>query len=123
MNLIRQSVVVGATLLLSTQPALAVKVLNQPTPISTSINSTGIIERGGTVNAVDFGKKFIVVDKVKFALPAVPVKVHAPSGGEKVIQLKVGMQIRFNTAKSNYARQEQVQEIWVTSSGSKPPIK
>lgn len=120
MNLIRQIIVLSTLLLAVSQPTMAVQVRGQSAPIPAGASSTGPIERGGTVDAVDFGKKTIIVDKVKYALAAMPVKVHAPTGtgNEKAFQLKAGMQIRFNTSKSNYARQEQVQEIWVTSLGS-----
>lgn len=121
MNLIHQIVISGALFLAIAQPTMAVQVRNQSAPNPAGANSTGIVERGGTVDAVDFGKKTIVVDKVKYALPAMPVKVHAPAGkgDEKAIQLKAGMQIRFNTSKANFSAQEQVHEIWVTSLGNK----
>lgn len=122
MNPIRQLVVSSTLLLAISQPSLAVMVRNQIAPSPASLSTTGIVERGGTVNAVDLPKKTIVVDKVKYALSAMPVKVHAPAGqgNEQAFQLKAGMQIRFNTSKANFSAQEQVQEIWVMSLGNKP---
>ena len=122
MNLIRQLVVLSILLLAISQPSLAVQVSGQSAPNTASISATGILERGGTIDAVDVAKKTMVVDKVKYTLTAMPVKVHAPEGAsnEKAFQLKPGMQIRFSTSKANYAAKEQVQEIWVTSLGSKP---
>ncbi|MEI8169009.1 MAG: hypothetical protein WCG50_05005 [Rhodoferax sp.] len=125
MNLIRQFVIACATFSMIGQPALAVKVVNEPPQNSVYVSSTGLVERGGTVDAVDFGKKTIVVNKVKYVLATTPIKVHAPTrkSDDKAFQLKAGMQIRFNTSKANYAMQEQVLEIWVTGLGSKPVKK
>lgn len=125
MNLIRQLIVSSTLLLAISQPSLAVQVRGQSAPSPTSASATGIVERGGTIDAVDLAKKTMVVDKVKYALTAMPVKVHAPAGTDdkKAFPLKAGMQIRFNTSKANYSAQEQVQEIWVTSLGTKPVKK
>jgi hypothetical protein len=122
MNLIRQFVISSTLLLAIAQPSLAVQARNQIAPSPAGVSSTGIVERGGTVDAVDLAKKTIVVDNVKYALTAMPVKIHAPAGkgDEKAFQLKAGMQILFNTSKANYAAQDQVSEIWVTSVGGKP---
>ena len=122
MNLIRQLVASSTLLLAVSQPSLAIQARNQIAPAPASVSSTGIVERGGTIDAVDLAKKTIVVDTIKYALTAMPVTVHAPAGtrDEKAFQLKAGMQILFNTSKANYSAQEQVQEIWVTSLGNKP---
>lgn len=121
MNLVCQFFLAGATLLVMAQPALAVQVQNQPPPPQVRASSTNIVERGGTINAVDLTKKFIVVDRVKYALPIVPPAIHSPTdvGKGQHFQLKAGMQIRFTTSKANFAMQEQVQEVWVTSLGTK----
>ena len=125
MNLIRQLVVSSTLLLAISQPSLAVQVRGQSAPSAANVSSTGIVERGGTINSVDLARKTIVVDGVRYPLTAMPVKVHAPAGtgDEKAFPLKAGMQIRFNTSKANYSAQEQVQEIWVTSLGNKPVKK
>ena len=122
MNLIRQLIALSVLVLAASQPSLAVQVSSQMAPSPASANATGILERGGTIDAVDPAKRTMVVDKVKYPFSAMPVKIHAPAGtsNDKAFQLKAGMQIRFNTSKSNYAVQEQVQEIWVTSVGNKP---
>ena len=120
MNLIRQLVASSTLLRAVSQPSLAVQAHNQIAPAPASARSTGIVERGGTIDEVDLAKKTIVIDNVKYPLTAMPVKVHAPAGtaNEKAFQLKAGMQILFNTSKANYSAQEQVQEIWVTSTGN-----
>ena len=122
MNLIRQLIALSVLVLAASQPSLAVQVSSQMAPSPASANATGILERGGTIDAVDPAKRTMVVDKVKYPFSAMPVKIHAPAGtsNDKAFQLKAGMQIRFNTSKSNYAVQEQVQEIWVTSVGKNP---
>ena len=125
MNMIYRLVVSSTLLLAISQPSLAVMARNQIAPGPASVSATAIIERGGTINAVDLTKKTIVVDGVKYALTAMPVKVHAPSGkgNEKAFELKAGMQIRFNTSKGNFSAQEQVFEIWVTRLADKPAKK
>lgn len=116
MNLMHQFAVTSTLILAISQAALAVQVSNQITPSPASVSSSGIVERGGTIDTVDLANKILVVDKVKYALPAIPVKVHALAGKieERNGQLKAGMQIRFNTSKANYSAQEQVQEIWIS---------
>ena len=122
MNLTRPLVVSSLLLLAASQPSLAVQVSNQNAPSPASASRADILERGGTIDAVDLVKRTMVVEKVKYPLSAMPVEIHAPAGtsNDKAFQLKAGMQIRFNTSKSNYAVQEQVQEIWVTSVGKNP---
>lgn len=125
MNLIRQFFFASSTLLVMAQPSLAIQVLNQPPPAPAKGASTNIVERVGTINAVDLAKKFIVIDRVKYALSLSPVAIHALTDKDtgQHLQLKAGMNIRFNTSKANFAMQEQVQEIWVTSLGAKPAKK
>ena len=122
MNLTRPLVVSSVLVLAASQPSLAVQVSNQNAPSPASASRSDILERGGTIDAADPAKRTMVVDKVKYPFSAMPVKIHAPAGtsNDKAFQLKAGMQIRFNTSKSNYAVQEQVQEIWVTSVGKNP---
>ena len=122
MNLTRPLVVSSLLLLAASQPSLAVQASNQNAPSPASASRSDILERGGTIDAVDPAKRTMVVENVKYPFSAMPVKIHAPAGtsNDKAFQLKAGMQIRFNTSKSNYAVQEQVQEIWVTSVGKNP---
>lgn len=125
MNLIRQFIIASTTSLVMAQPSLAVQVQNQPPPAPARGSSTNIVERVGTINAVDLVKRSIVIDRVKYALPLSPVAIHAPTDKDagQHFQLKAGMNIRFSTSKANFAMQEQVQEIWVTSLGTKPANK
>ena len=97
---------------------------NTPGSGRARFDRTGVVERGGTVTSFDPAKKIVVVDKVPFALNAMPVKIHPPGAvNEKNFVLKPGMQIRFNTSKENFSAQDKVLEIWVTSLGSKPAAK
>lgn len=83
------------------------------------------IGRGGTVNAVDWRMKTIVVNGVNYPLAQTPVPVHAPPGqrGAENFELKPGMQIRFDSSKYNFSGQDQVVEIWVTDARTKPAGK
>lgn len=123
MNSLSRLVVSSTLLLAIAQPSLAVQPRGQITPSPASASTTSIVERGGTVNAIDLTKKAIVVDGVSYAFSASPVKIHAPSGKtqEKAFELKAGMQIRFSSSKDTMSGQDQVREIWVTSVAGNPP--
>lgn len=122
---IRQLTISSVLLIAVSQQALAVQMRSQSAPAPASVATTGIVERGGTVTSFDLAKKTIVVDKVPFALNAMPVKIHplAGTGNEQNFVLKPGMQIRFNTSKENFSAQDKVLEIWVTNLGGKPAAK
>lgn len=125
MYLLRQLTFSGAVLLAVSAPALAVQVSNQPQSNAASANTTGVVERGGTVDAVDMQKRTLIVDGIKFALPSKPVSIHASTGTtiKNATELTAGTKIRFNTSKYNYSAQEQVNEIWVVGQISKPVAK
>ena len=125
MHATRKFIISIVLLIAASQPALAVQMRNQSAPVPASVTTTGVVERGGTVTSFDLAKKIIVVDKVPFALNAMPVKIHplAGTGNEQNFVLKPGMQIRFNTSKENFSAQDKVLEIWVTSLGGKPAVK
>ena len=125
MHATRKFIISIVLLIAASQPALAVQMRSQSAPAPASVATTGLVERGGTVTSFDLAKKIIVVDKVPFALNAMPVKIHplASTSNEKDFVLKPGMQIRFNTSKENFSAQDKVLEIWVTSLGGKPAVK
>ena len=125
MHTTRKFIVSIVLMIAISQSALAVQMRSQSAPAPASVATTGLVERGGTVTSFDLAKKIIVVDKVQFALNAMPVKIHPPAGtfNEKDFVFKPGMQIRFNTSKENFSAQDKVLEIWVTSLGSKPAAK
>ena len=124
MHATRKFIISIVLLIAASQSALAVQMRNQSAPAPASVTTTGVVERGGTVTSFDLAKKVVVVDKVPFALNAMPVKIHPlGAGNEKNFVLKPGMQIRFNTSKENFSAQDKVLEIWVTSLGGKPAAK
>ena len=124
MHATRKFIISIILLIAASQPALAVQMRSQSAPAPASVTTTGVVERGGTVTSFDPAKKIVVVDKVPFALNAMPVKIHPlGAGNEKNFVLKPGMQIRFNTSKENFSAQDKVLEIWVTSLGGKPAVK
>ena len=122
MNLTSAHVDSTMLLLAASQPSLHVQVSNLMSSSPAIDNVTGIHERRVSFYGVDPAKRTMVVENVKYPFFAMPVKIHELAGtsNDKAFQLKAGMQIRFNTSKSNYAVQEQVQEIWVTSVGKNP---
>ena len=119
MNLLSRLVISSTLLLAFSQPSLAVLAGGQSAPVPLSRSPTSTIERGGTIHAVDLAKKTMVVDGVSYAFSATPVKIHGlPEKKQaKEVELKAGMQIRFNSSKNNWSAQDQVVEIWVTSAG------
>lgn len=115
--------IISSTLLLSvSQLSLAVQASGQITPRPSSIDTTGTVERGGTINVVNLAGKIMVVDGVSYAFSSMPVKIYDSFGKaqDKSFVLKAGMQIRFSTSKENWSARDQVREIWVTSIGNKP---
>jgi hypothetical protein len=118
-NLICRLVLSFTLLIAISQPSLAVQPLGQSRPSPAGAGTTNLIERGGTVTAIDQVKKIIIVDGVSYAFSARPVKVHSPSSKtpQNVMALKVGMQVRFSSFKGFGSGLDQVREIWVTSEG------
>ena len=76
-------------------------------------NTTGTIERGGTITAVDRQGKTITVDGVTY--PFATTSTHR--------NLQNNMQIRFSTIKDRISGQEKISEIWVTNSDGRPSHK
>jgi hypothetical protein len=104
----------------SLQPSVAVQPHGQSRSSPTGAGTASVVERGGTVTAIDHAKKIIIVDGVSYAFSARPVKVHSPSSQtpQDVTALKAGMQIRFSSFKGFGSGLDQVREIWVTSDKS-----
>jgi len=99
-------------LALAVQPTGA----DQPSGTGNGVVSTSRVERGGTVGAIDWRKRALVVDNVTYSISASPVVVHGPDGqrNANAVDLKPGMQIRFSTSRQNFSASDQVIEIWVT---------
>lgn len=100
------------------QPAFAALIANQPPPGPASVATRGTVERGGTVGAVNLGKRTLMVDGRTYALMAMPVSINGSAGNEKetLLSLRPGTKIRFNTSKNNHAGQDQINEIWISNS-------
>ncbi len=98
------------------QPVFAVMVTGQPKPNPYSQAATGVVERGGSIDAIDIAKKSLTVDKQSYVLASTSVTVHSGRGDglEKLDSLKPGTKIRFKTTKYNQSNQEQVSEIWIS---------
>ena len=120
MSFLYQLTFSNALLIAVAGPALAVEISNQPQSYASTTTTSSVVERGGTVDAVDLQKKTIAVDGVKYALPSTPVAIHASSGTaiKSAAELTAGTTIRFTTSKPSYSTQGQVNEIWVVG-----PIK
>ncbi|WP_210545837.1 hypothetical protein [Rhodoferax sp. PAMC 29310] len=115
----------GVVLSLLSVASLAVQVAGSPVSISQPSDTASVVERGGTISAIDSINKVIVIDGVRYPLSATTVTTHAlvRSANRKPPELQVGMQVRFNTSKFNFANQEQVTEIWITKDVAKSARK
>ena len=107
------------------QTASAVQLAGVPRSSQPGPGAGEPIERGGNINAIDRAKAVMVVDGVRYSIPAGSVRIHPLSGAAtgSLSQLNAGMQIRFTTVQPYPSSPVQVREIWVTSSGrrsSKP---
>ena len=111
--------------LAATQPAHALTIANQPPSVVAPPNSATIVERGGTVTAIDLRKKTLTVDGVKYGLPSksVPFHLEASKGIESTSELQTGMMIRFNTSRSSASPSDQIEEIWVVDRSRKARAK
>lgn len=120
MNFIVRLVLTSSLLLTVPQLSMAVEPKGQPKP--TGVNTSDIVERGGTINVVNLNNKTIMVDGVTYPMSATPVIIHDDVGKPlgKNFALMAGMQIRFSTSKKNWALKDEVREIWVTSLDGKP---
>lgn len=87
-------------------------------------NTSGTIERGGSITAVDLQNKTITVDGVTYPLLAASLTVHSadPLIAGNPLNLQKNMRIRFNTIIDT-RRNERVSEIWITNPGSDPTQK
>ena len=105
----------------STALAIQPTSANQPSAAGNAVTSPSRVERGGTVSAVDWRKRTLMVDNITFPISASPVVVHGPDGQRdaKAFDLKPGMQIRFSTSRQNFSANDQVIEIWVTDARTK----
>lgn len=123
MRVIRLSLMIVCSWFAWAQISFAVTLPGESAPNSYDVNSTGIVQRGGIVDAVDLSKRILVVDGVSYPFSAMPVVVHLRSelGNEK--SLRPRMTIRFTTSRANHSGQDQIQEIWVTGYRPKPVLK
>lgn len=82
-------------------------------------NTSGTVERGGTITAVDLRSKTITVDGVTYPLLATSLRVYSadPLVAGTTLNLQKNMRIRFNTVN------EIVSEIWITNPSSGPAQK
>lgn len=82
-----------------------------------SSGEADIVERGGTVNALDPGKQTIVIDGAPYAFSAGSLRIHTALNrvSGSLSELKPGMQIRFSSTADASSNPPQVREVWVTS--------
>jgi hypothetical protein len=78
-----------------------------------------LVERGGTINAIDAKKASIVIDGTAYSIPVGSVRIHTSTNNVtgSVSELKAGMQIRFSSSADASSNQSQLREVWVTGDG------
>ena len=84
-------------------------------PARTLPETTTVIERGGTVNAVDPEKGTITVDDVAYRMNPRTLPIHPSprSGASKFSVMPIGSKIQFRTSRPAFSGQESVTEVWV----------
>jgi hypothetical protein len=106
--------IVGALVLAAAQGAQAIQPVGAVAPSRSGPGEGDLVERGGTIDAVDAGKQMMVVDGTTYAIARGSARIHVtPSRvSSSISDLKRGMQIRFTSVKEH--GQVHVREIWVT---------
>lgn len=97
-------------------PALAVtKAGNSSVWAAPVSNTSGTVERGGTITAVDVRGKTIAVDDVSYPLSASSLNVYSddPAVAGSLLNLKKNMRVRFSTVKESYGGHGVVNEVWI----------
>lgn len=105
---------VCAIVLAAAQGAQAIQPVGATPPSRSGPAEGDLVERGGTIDAVDAGKQAILVDGTAYAAPRGTVRIHlTPThASSSIADLKRGMQIRFTSVKER--GQLHAREIWVT---------
>jgi hypothetical protein len=114
-------VATSLTVLLTLQPAWAVKIAAEPPPgKAASTSRPAFAEPRGTIDRIDLGSNTIVVDGVAY-LAGASVIVHSsdPTVNGNSLRLRKGERIRFTVKKEAAATRERITEIWVL--GNKAP--
>lgn len=114
----------AAALLAVPQPVWAVtQAINSGIRNMPLANTSGTIERGGTITAINPKKETIAVDGVIYPL-ATSVRIYAANDLETSRHnLRKNTRIRFSTAKDTVSGQEKIIEIWIINPSSRPPRK
>jgi hypothetical protein len=82
---------------------------------SVANGASGVVERGGTITAINPDGRRVSVDGKNYIL-SYSVKVHDAAGRlTSRNNLRKRMLIRFNTNKNKYSGHEDVVEIWVVN--------
>ena len=84
-------------------------------------NTSGTIERGGTITDVNDDKKTITVDGITYPFAYSIAVTAADNLFASQHTLRKGMRIRFGTVKDTASRQEKVTEILIIN--RRPPQK
>lgn len=104
---------VCALVIAAAQGAQAIQPAGVIPPSRSGPSEGDLVERGGTIDAVDAARQMILVDGVAYAAARGTVRIHLTSthASGSIADLKRGMQIRFTSVKER--GQLHVREIWV----------
>lgn len=114
----------AAALLAVPQPVWAVtQAVNSGIRNMPLTNTSGIIERGGTITAINPKKETIAVDGIIYPL-ATSIRIYAADDLETSRHnLQKSVRIRFSTVKDMSSGREKIIEIWIINPSSRPPRK
>lgn len=123
MKLIKWMLCSAAILLFVSQPSWAITATNSGIRNMPLTTTSGTIDRGGTITAVNPEKETITVDGVTYSLAA-SIKIYAANGlATSRHNLRESVPIHFSTVKDTVSGREKIIEIWIANSGSRPPHK
>jgi hypothetical protein len=112
------------TVLLTLQPAWAVKIAGEPPPgKAASTSRPAFAEPRGTIDRIDLGSNTIVVAGVAYLFAGASVIVHSsdPAVNGNPLKLRKGERIRFTVKKEAAATRERITEIWVLENKAPAP--
>lgn len=85
-------------------------------PAAPGIAQSDLVDRGGTIDAIDAKKQILTVNGSPYSIPLGSVRIHTLSNHVtgSLSELHPGMQIRFSSITDPASGQIQAREIWVS---------
>ena len=116
-------VAAALTVLLTLQPAWAVRIVREPPPGQASGARPAFAEPRGTIDLINLGSNTMVVDGVAYLYAGASVIVHSsdPAENGNPLKLRKGERIRFTAKREAGSMRERITEIWVLENKASAP--